>query len=161
MATYSKADFERLAASIGKEVADIIQHEKSFEAAALWYRLDSRAPKAPDRIAPSTMTGKMRQIAKDARKLLGHLEVHDPREAPDGPGAIALLEFLESAEDESQQPELRTYRMRLRPTSVARIRRHLDAILEVIFQERLPAGKHSERSRWYTWTSVLTSQEDS
>ena len=35
----------------------------------------------------------MKQVAKAARKLLGHLEVHDPREAPDGPGAIQALSY--------------------------------------------------------------------
>jgi hypothetical protein len=107
MTTYSKADFEHLAASICKDVADIIQHEKSFEAAAVWYRLDCRAPKAPTRIAPSAMSSRMKQIAKDARKLLRHLEVHDPREAADGPGAIALLEFLASAEDDDEDEVIR------------------------------------------------------
>jgi len=99
MATYSKEDFERIAVAIGKHVGDVMQHEKSFEAAALWYRQDCRAPKAPSRVAPSAMSDKMKQIAKDARKLLGRLEVYDPRQAADGPGAIALLEFLASAED--------------------------------------------------------------
>jgi hypothetical protein len=99
MATYSIEDFERIAAAIGKDVADVMQHEKSFEAAALWYREDFRAPKAPGRVAPSNMSKRMTQIANDARKLLRHLEVYDPRQAADGPGPIALLEFLASADD--------------------------------------------------------------
>jgi flagellar hook-length control protein FliK len=102
MATYSKEDFERIAVAVGKDVTDVMRCENRFEAAALWYRLNSRAPKAPTRIAPSVMSKKMKQIAKDARKLLAHLEVHDPREAPDGPGAIALLEYLASAEDSTE-----------------------------------------------------------
>jgi hypothetical protein len=48
------------------------------------------------------MASRMEQIAKDARKLLRHLEVHDPREAEDGPGAIAFWEFLASAEDNDE-----------------------------------------------------------
>ncbi|HUU24808.1 MAG TPA: hypothetical protein VMW68_04500 [Methyloceanibacter sp.] len=99
MATYSKENFERIAAAIGKDVADVMQHEKSFEAASLWYRQDCRAPKAPSRVAPSNISKRMTQIANDARKLLRHLEVYDPRQAADGPGAIALLEFLASADD--------------------------------------------------------------
>ena len=102
MATYSKEDLERIATAIDKDVHDVMRHESPFEAAAVWYRLNSRAPKAPDRVAPSIMSSKMKQIAKDARKLLAHLEVHDPREAPDGPGAIALLEYLGSAEDNDE-----------------------------------------------------------
>jgi len=44
MPTYSKEDFERIAAAIGKDVADVIRHEKSFEAAATWYRFAHKAP---------------------------------------------------------------------------------------------------------------------
>jgi len=44
----------------------------------------------------------MKQIAKDARKLLGHLEVCDPRGAEDGPGTITLLEFLAFADDNDE-----------------------------------------------------------
>ena len=102
MATYSLEDFERIAAAIGKDDVDIFRHEKSFEDAARWYRLNSRAPKTPTRIAPSVMNKKMKQVAKDARKLLARLKVHDPREAPDGPGAIALLEYLASAENSTE-----------------------------------------------------------
>jgi len=102
MATYSQEDFEQIATAIGKDVIDVLRHERSFDAAAVWYRLDSRSPKAPDRIAPSTMSNRMKQIAKDVRKLLKHLEVHDPREAEDGPGATSLLEFLASAEDDDE-----------------------------------------------------------
>ena len=107
MATYSNEDFARIAVAICKDVADITPHKRSFEAAALWYRQDCRAPKSPTRVAPSAMSKKMKQIAKDARKLLRHLEVHDPREATDGPGAIALLEFLASAEDDDEDEVIR------------------------------------------------------
>ena len=107
MATYSREDFERIAAAIGKDVADVMQHEKSFEAAALWYRQDCRAPKAPGRVAPSNMSKRMTQIANDARKLLRHLEVYDPRQAADGPGPIAFLEFLASADDGTEDEVIR------------------------------------------------------
>jgi len=50
MATYSQENFERIATAIGKDVIDVLRHEKSFDAAAAWYRLDYRAPKAPDGI---------------------------------------------------------------------------------------------------------------
>jgi hypothetical protein len=107
MATYSKGDFERIAAAIGKDADDVMQHESCFEAAAVWYRSDSGAPKAPNRIAPSTLNKKMTQIANAARKLLRHLEIHDPGEAEDGPGAIALLEYLASAEDNDEDAVIR------------------------------------------------------
>jgi hypothetical protein len=102
MGTYSREDFECMAAAVGKDVADVTARKESFEAAAFWYRQDCRAPKPPTRIAPSAMASRMEQIAKAARKLLGHLQICDPREAEDGPGAIALLEFLASAEDEDE-----------------------------------------------------------
>jgi hypothetical protein len=56
MATYSRENFEQIAVAIGKDVADVMQHEKGFEAAALWYRQDCRAPKAPSRVAPFNMS---------------------------------------------------------------------------------------------------------
>jgi hypothetical protein len=104
MATYSGEDFERIAAAIGKDIADVMQHEKGFEAAATWYRLFQNAPKG---VAPSEMRKRMTQIANTARKLLRHLEVYDPRQAPDGPGAIALLEFLASADDGTEDEVIR------------------------------------------------------
>ncbi len=42
------------------------------------------------------MRGRVRKIANAARKLLRHLEVRDPAQAPDGPG-IAVLQVLASA----------------------------------------------------------------
>ena len=80
MRTYANEDFEHIAAAIGKDVADVTQHEKSFEVAALWYRQDCRAPKVPGRVAPSNLSKKMTQIANAARKLLRHLAVYDPRQ---------------------------------------------------------------------------------
>ncbi len=102
MPTYSTDDFERIATALGQDAADIVRHANSFEAAAIWYRLDSKTPKAPDRIAPATLNKKMIQITNAARKLLGHLEVYDPRAADGGPGAIALLEYLASANDNDE-----------------------------------------------------------
>ena len=84
MSTYSQDDYEAIATAIGKDVADVMRHAKGFEAAAVWYRSDDRAPKSLDRIAPSTINKKMTQIANAARKLLRHLAIHDPREADDG-----------------------------------------------------------------------------
>jgi hypothetical protein len=107
MATYSRKDFERIAAAVSKDVSHVMQHEKSFESAAHWYRQDCRAAKAPSRVAPSNMSKIMTQIANAAVKLLRHLEVYDPRQAPDGPGANALLEFLASADDGTEDKVVR------------------------------------------------------
>lgn len=98
MTTYSQADFEQIAESIGKRVADILREKERFESAAVWYRQDSRSS-AIDRVAPSKISKRMTQIARAARKLLRHLEVCDPRDAQDGTGGIELLEFLASADD--------------------------------------------------------------
>ena len=38
MATYSREDFEEIASAIDKDIADVCQQEKHFEAAAMWYR---------------------------------------------------------------------------------------------------------------------------
>ena len=56
--TYSKKDFERLAAAIGKHVADVMRHEKIFEAAAMWYRLYCEA-RIGERITPFRMRKRM------------------------------------------------------------------------------------------------------
>ena len=69
----------------------MMEYEHRFESAAHWYRT---ARRAPERVALSVMRKRMTQIANAARKLLRHLEVYDYRKAPDGPGDIALLEFL-------------------------------------------------------------------
>jgi hypothetical protein len=104
-------------------VANVERHEKHFETAAMWYRR-SRSPskgKRPSRNAndkrlrrkpkgkrmtPFVMHKRMTQIANAARKLLRHLEVTDPAQAPDGPGN-AILEVLASAEDGSEDAVIR------------------------------------------------------
>jgi hypothetical protein len=104
MPTYSKEDFERIAAAIGKDVGDDMRQDKSFEAAATWYRLYHDAPQA---VAPSEMRKRMTQIANAARKLLRHLDIFDPAQAADGPGAIAVLQFLASADDGTEDAVIR------------------------------------------------------
>src|SRR5262245_53431667 len=91
MPVYSRADFERIGAAIGMDGAEVMEYEDRFESGARWYRTVRRAP---ERVAFSVMRKKMTQIANAARKLLKHLEIYDYRKAPDGPGDIALLEFL-------------------------------------------------------------------
>ena len=89
--TYSRADFDRIAAAIGKDGAEVMEYADRFKSAACWYRTVHRAP---ERVALSVMRKKTTQIANAARKLLRHLDVYDYRQAPDGPGDVALLELL-------------------------------------------------------------------
>jgi hypothetical protein len=44
MPYYADDDFERIAAAVGKDVADIKCYEKALEAAAMWHRLNRNAP---------------------------------------------------------------------------------------------------------------------
>src|SRR6516164_2718218 len=83
MATYSREDFDQIAAAIHVDVARVYQNEKQFEAAALWYRLDCRVR---ERQTPFVMHRRMTQIVNTARRLLRQLEIEDPSQAPDGPG---------------------------------------------------------------------------
>ena len=106
MPTYSQADFERIAAAIDKDVDHVLRHENRFEAAATWYRLSAAAAQGK-RATPSMMIRSVKQIANTARKLLRHLEAYDYRNAPDGPGDIALLECLASADGGTEDEIIR------------------------------------------------------
>jgi hypothetical protein len=103
MATYSREDFEQIASAIDKDVADVCQQEKHFEAAAMWYRLDRKAPK---RQTPFVKRRQMTQIVNAARRLLRYLEVEDPSQASDGPG-IAILHVLASTGDGTEDAVVR------------------------------------------------------
>jgi hypothetical protein len=101
MPTYSKKDFELIAAAVNKDVAHIIRYEKHFEAAATWYRLDCRGSNIK-RATPSVIKDRMDKIARAARRLLKWLDIDhrdNYRYAADGPRDFALLEFLASAEN--------------------------------------------------------------
>jgi hypothetical protein len=91
MATYEQANFDQIATAIGMEVKHIAKHQNLFEAAALWYRSDTRRP---TRIASSSLRRKLDQVAKSARRLLKSLGVNDPDEAVDGPGDREILNAL-------------------------------------------------------------------
>jgi uncharacterized protein YmfQ (DUF2313 family) len=56
MPTYSKGDFERIAAAIGVDVAHVAHYAQSFEAAATWYRLDREGAK--NKRSPTAVTKK-------------------------------------------------------------------------------------------------------
>ena len=100
MPTYSKKDFELIAAAVNKDVAHIIRYEKHFEAAAMWYWLDRQGSNI--RRAPSVIKDRMDKIASAARRLLKWLDIDhrdNYRYAADGPRDFTLLEFLASAEE--------------------------------------------------------------
>jgi len=101
MSTYSEQDFEQIAAATGKDLIHVLRHEKRFEAAAMWFRLNREGPTVK-RTPPSEIKTRMKQIANAARKLLWHLEVFNYRNAADGPGDFALLEALASTDDGSE-----------------------------------------------------------
>ena len=44
MPTYSRADFDRIGAAIGKDGAEVMEYADRFEFAACWYRTVHRAP---------------------------------------------------------------------------------------------------------------------
>jgi len=105
MAAYSREDFEQIAAAMRKDVTQVCRYEKRLEAAAMWYRLDQNALKIK-RVTPFVMRRRMTQIANAARKLLRHLGVWDPAEAPDGP-ARAVLQVLASTDDGTEDAVVR------------------------------------------------------
>jgi hypothetical protein len=72
--------------------------EEHFERISAGYK--STKSHRPHRTVHSQQ--EMTQIANTARKLLRHLEVHDPTVVDNGPGAIALLERLASAHGERE-----------------------------------------------------------
>jgi hypothetical protein len=90
-ATYTKANFEQIAIAIGTAVKPVADLEATFEAAALWFRLDRRRPKRP---APSKEHVKLAQVAKGAHRLLKSLGISDPENAIDGPGDHEIFRAL-------------------------------------------------------------------
>jgi hypothetical protein len=103
MVAYSLGDFEQIASAIDTDVADVCRHEKQFEAAATWYRLDRNAPR---RQTPFVMRRRMTQIVNTACRLLKYLEVEEPSQAPDGPGT-AILQALASTDDGTEDAVVR------------------------------------------------------
>ena len=93
--TYSDADFKRIAEAIGKKGRDVLEFGSQFEAAAVWYRLDSRTP---NRVPPSTMQRNLEQISNSARRLLKNLGIEDHTQAHDGPGDVSVFDVLASVD---------------------------------------------------------------
>ena len=99
--TYSDADFKRIAKAIGDDfdVHRLFIHRDKFEAAAHWYGVGTASPK---RIAPYKIRQKLERIAAAARKLLKHLDIDDPADAPDGPGSISIFDALASVAGQTE-----------------------------------------------------------
>ena len=53
-------------------------------------------------------------------------------------------------------PEIRRHFARLRPGSVRKIQKHLDAIFELMTSERVPAAEADTASRRYAWLTLLS-----
>jgi hypothetical protein len=79
MPTYLKEDYERIAKAIGRTLAEVLQYEKKFEAAATWYRLSipaaerkgpstSELRKRPPK-KPKTPSERRKQFAKKPKTL--------------------------------------------------------------------------------------------
>jgi hypothetical protein len=107
MATYKQSNFEQIAAAIGVDVGQIAKRANVFEAAALWFRLDSRRPK---RAAPSRSREKLDRLAKNAGGVLKSLGINDPDEAYDGPGDPEILRALVLAGEPNEDPVIEATR---------------------------------------------------
>ena len=98
MPPYSSEDFDRIAAAIGKQVADVSAHQKHFENAACAFRLERGLPSPELARARGTTPYKLRlkiqRISKSARRLLRDLGVRNTKDAYDGPGDLEILTVL-------------------------------------------------------------------
>ena len=81
------------------DVSRVVEHRREFQVAAHWYETQSISPK---RMAPHVGRKKLGQISKAARKLLTHLGIDDPADAPDGPGPESIFEALAGVEGQSE-----------------------------------------------------------
>src|SRR5262245_56395730 len=72
--TYSKKNLAAIASGVGRRVAEVERHQRAFEAAAMWLRLN-RAGAQIKKTPPSGIEKRIKQIAGAARKLLWHLDV--------------------------------------------------------------------------------------
>lgn len=94
--SYGELDLERMARVVGVDVDIIRKHHAALEGAAVWYRLDRRAPK---RIAPSHLARRLGRIERVAERLLSSLGIEHARSAADGPVDIRLTEALTLADE--------------------------------------------------------------
>ncbi len=155
MPTYSEQDFERIAAATGKDLVHVLLREKRFEAAAMWFRLNSRESRIK-RTTPSAIEKRMKQITNAAQRLLWHLEVFNYRNASDGPGDFALLEALASTEGGSEDEVLQATAQIGRLEEIFKTidaaqtleRRACDAASDAVRMSEItvPKGRHGDRA---------------
>ena len=107
MTTYQRSNLAQIADAIGVDVARIVKHKNMFEAAATWYRLNSRRP---TRISPSKLRAKLDQIAKSAHRLLRNLAISDPDVAADGPRDPEILHALVLLGESNEDPVIEATR---------------------------------------------------
>jgi hypothetical protein len=122
MPTYSREDFERIAAVVGVDPGEVAKHHNSFESAAAWYRSDCRSPV---RVPPSTNKRKARLIAVSAKRLRTLLGYGPEAKEPDD---WPLLETLAVAGNCSQEDVIRAAE---RVKRLAAIFDGVDAALEL------------------------------
>jgi hypothetical protein len=103
MGTYSKTDFENIAVAIELNIEQVASYQPEFEAAARWYRSDTRRP---ERTAPSKMQEKLGRVARNASRLLNSLGITVPNEAFDGLGDAELVDALVLADEPNEEPHL-------------------------------------------------------
>lgn len=151
MSTYLDKDYARIGAVIGKTAADFSLHTARFEKAAEWYRI-SQQPKR--RVAPSTLTRKLDQIAASARRLLPNLNIQHAREASDGPeikrSSMRWFPTGPDAGNGSNNRE-RSLHRRLHPRS----QRHREGERTVAMQQAPVTGWRGPR-RCYRHASITT-----
>lgn len=102
--SYKESNFRHICEAVSVSYDDILEHRPQFEAAARWYRSDTRNPK---RIPPSQLERNLDTIAKKARRLLDALGIHDTTAAGDGPSQAAIFQALDAAAADGETNVLR------------------------------------------------------
>ena len=165
MATYLSETCERIAAAIGRDIGDVVEHKQLFEGAAVWYGLDCGLPHgATPRLPPSKMREKLQRIAKSARRLLKDLEIANDEDAADGPGSVELLEILAAVEEPSEDAVITaTGRLGQLATMMDAVaaareleRRALEAAEDVIAIGKLTVPKgHQGKTAVNNWVAAM------
>ncbi len=101
------------------------------------------------RLAPDTEATRAMKV-KSARKLLRQAERNYE----------AAMRAAPKDSRPEAQPELRHHLARLHPPSVRKIEQHLNAIYELMTQERVPAAEATPDTKRYSWMTLLTSIPD-
>ena len=84
---YNESDFDRIAEAIDKSAPHVAAHANEFDAAAMWYRMDSRDPR---QVAPSVLKRKITSVSRAAKRLLKSMGIKDIEEAAGLSGILCL-----------------------------------------------------------------------